>query len=197
MTTRARRESRAARRREWAESRKRRLAESLANLKAKRAMLPPMGEPIKIGHHSEAGHRKAFTNVERAAARVVENAAMMERHTQAAETIERELGRSIYSDDDDAPAMLRERIADLEVVRDRQKAVNRQLLKAARAAGPVVDWHLILPGLDLTDVELQALEETARITRYMPGIHPKFNLASTTANIARLRKRLVEIEGAE
>lgn len=58
MTRRERLERKLERRQQWAESRERK-AES-ARRASDAVLLPPGGEPIKIGHHSEKRHRAAI-----------------------------------------------------------------------------------------------------------------------------------------
>lgn len=50
--------------------------------------LPPMGEPIKVGHHSEGRHRKAIRNAQQALARAVAASAEAESRRRKAEASE-------------------------------------------------------------------------------------------------------------
>lgn len=89
-----------------------------------------------------------------------------------ADSIERQADRAIYSDDPDAADRLRERIAGLEAERETRKAANAAYRKAHRA-------------------ELAGMTVYQR-SQAVPW--PTYSLSNLTANIARLRDRLVDVE---
>jgi len=114
-------------RREWAESR---AQKSTERLNAARAVpLPPFGEPIKIGHHSERRHRKAIETVDNRMRQAVEHEHMAKLHERKADGIEAQLESSIYSDDDNAVEALEARIAEREAEREGIKAYNASCRK--------------------------------------------------------------------
>lgn len=128
MTYRERREARATRRREWAESRRRK-AEAAYSAGHAIADAIPFGQPILVGHHSEAHARRDQARIESSMRQTYEHTEMAERHEQAATSIEAQLDRSIYDDDPDAAERLRERLADLEAQRKGIKAYNASCRK--------------------------------------------------------------------
>lgn len=89
-----------------------------------------------------------------------------------AASIEAAAARAIYSDDEDAIPRLRDKIARLEAERDARKAANAEYRKAHRA-------------------ELAALTAYGR-DNAVP--FPSYSITNATANIARLKGRLVALE---
>lgn len=168
--TRARREARAERRRDWAEGR---AAKAGADLERARSMAGaiPFGQPIHVGHHSERTDRNYRDRISRTYERGFEHAGMADRHERAASTLEAELDRAIYSDDVDALERLDEKIAGLEAQRATRKAENAAYRKAHRA-------------------------ELAGMTAYQRGQAvpwPPYSITNLTGNIGRLRKRRDQI----
>lgn len=93
--------------------------------------LIPMGQPILVGHHSEKRHRRDLKRIDRAMQ------AQIDAHDKAEhyEAKARGVGRGgISSDDPDAVAKLREKLASLEAERDAFKEANRALAAANRRA---------------------------------------------------------------
>ena len=195
LTTRERRENRAERRREWAESRKRKREAAVRAANAARDALPPMGEPIKVGHHSERHHRKAIERAHTTMERVVEHEGMIVKHSQAADAIETELDRSIYDDDSDAIERLVERIAELEAQRERMKLINRTIRAALKRGGGS------LPGgaLDALDLSERERTDLMNAAQFSPGPfkgYPSYALSNIGGNISRQRKRLERLRAA-
>lgn len=123
-TYRERREARAERLRDWADRREAKSDAALASAK-RIADAIPFGQPILVGHHSEARHRRDLDRIDRGMRAGVENARRADDMRSRADGIESQLAGSIYSDDVDAIERLEERIADLEAKRERIKAHNR------------------------------------------------------------------------
>ena len=205
MTTRERRERRAERRREWQEGREQKAESARASLAQRRAELPPTGEPIKVGHHSERAHRRAFDRADRALEKVIEHGQMADHHRSAADAIERELSRSIYSDDADAIGRLQERIDELERERQRMKAINAWLTKhggVPRRRVPmdapdelrrrVADaLSAARVKFEIADAEMLKLVDCARFSQTLG--YPSYALRNIGGNINRQRKRLATL----
>lgn len=209
MTYRERRERRAARRREWQESRARKKDAAEREFSQRMEELPPMGEPIKVGHHSERRHRRAFERVDRAIEKVSEHDKMEQRHRQAASAIESELDRSIYDDDEDAIEQLRDRIAALELERVRMKAINGWYTERLRG-GPVKRRRLPFDAtpeaveaakaalaesreaLELNEKEWKDVLLALQINQVIG--YPPYALANLGGNISRQRQRLTRLE---
>ncbi|MCA1571183.1 MAG: DUF3560 domain-containing protein [Chloroflexi bacterium] len=124
MTYRERREARAEKLREWADGREQKAEAAHQASHAATAGIP-FGQPILVGHHSERRHRNAVERGQRQASAAVDHARTATRHEEKADEIERQLGRSIYSDDPDAIERLREKLAGLEAKREEMKAANK------------------------------------------------------------------------
>jgi Domain of unknown function (DUF3560) len=123
MTRRERLERKAEKRREWAQKRE---ADAQARFAAASKAVEhiPLGQPILIGHHSEKRHRADLNRCHNNMSKGCESAAMAEHHESKANGIERQLERTIFSDDPDAIESLEEKVAKLEAQRDEWKALN-------------------------------------------------------------------------
>ena len=174
MTYREKREKRAEQRRDWAASREAKSEAGFAKAKEIADMIP-FGQPILVGHHSEGRARKDQERITKGMAAGHENAKVAERHEQAADEIERQLGTSIYDDDPDAKERLEEKIADLEAKRDEMKARNAAYRKEHRE-------------------ELKAMGPYER-SQSVP--YPTYSLSNLSGNISRLKKRLAALSREE
>ena len=208
LTTRERRENRAARRRDWQGARERRADQSRAELRSRVDELPENGQPILVGHHSERRHRNAIARVDRAHERVRENDAMADKHRSAAAAIERELDRSIYSDDADAIERLEERIAGLEAERERIKAINANITRQLKGTGikrrhlpfdaPEEQRQTATEALQRARVEMEMSDKEVRdmamaMQHSMTIGYPSYALSNLSGNLSRQRKRLAQL----
>lgn len=149
-----------------------------------------MGEPIKIGHHSEKRHRAAIAKVDNTMRRAFEHHDMAKHHSQKAAGLEDQLDGSIFSDDPDAIERLEERIAELEAEQEQRKAIN----KIVRSK----------PRNEATPEKIEALKalgmsEAAAAKTFEPdfcgriGI-PSYALRNNNSNIRRLKLRMGDIK---
>lgn len=146
MTTRRERaEARAARRREWA-----------AGREEKADALHHQNEPYRgdVAFNTQPGRIPERTRANRRAEAAWEHTKMAAHHAARADGIDRQLERTIFSDDPDAPERLRERIAGLEAQRDRAKAYNLERRKAGAET---------LPGYVLTNLGANIRRLRARL----------------------------------
>ena len=180
--TRERLENRADKRDEWAESRMQK-ADQAWDDSRKAVEGIPLGQPILVGHHSERGHRRAIKRAQDKATESVEHLGMANRHSTAADTIRRNLGRSIYDDDPDAIEALTEKLAALEYQRERIKGLNLRIRKGE----PLDD-------LGLTDEERHSLQYAAQW--HGQKTFPPYVLQNLGGNITRTRQRLERIKKA-
>lgn len=184
MTRRERMERRLARRLEWAQGRA-----------SKSAALRKSNEPYRGDHafNTQPGHIPERARAIARDDKAFEHDNMAAHHLSKADGIEAQLERSIFSDDPDAPERLRERIAGLEAQRARMKAINAQVRK-----GPGWQARLEAAGINLTDHERADLVAVAKYQPYYCTPHgpvfPPYALSNLGGNIARLRKRLAEVE---
>ncbi len=185
-TRRERKEARLQKRLDWAEGRDRKSDAAFQRAHGIMDMIP-FGQPILIGHHSERHARRDQTRIDNAMRDGVDSGRMAEHHREVAVNIEHQLEHSIFSDDEDAPERLRERIVELEAQRERMKAVNAEI---KRGAG----WEVRLrdAGTALTEHEKADLITVARFQGY--DRFPPYALSNLGANIRRLQKRLEAIE---
>lgn len=182
--TRERLETRLEQRETWAESReKKRDAAWQASHDAVKDI--PFGQPILVGHHSERRHRNALAKSERKGFEGLDHAKKADQHSQAAATIERNLERSIYDDDEDAIERLEEKIAGLEAERERVKYINSQIRKPVSKKVPMDE-------IGLTDREKADLLANAKYNGKV--IYPSYVLQNLGGNINRCKKRVERLK---
>jgi len=142
---------------------------------------------------TQPGHIPERERCNRRDEKAYEHRQMVQHHEEKAAGIERQLERTIFSDDEDAPDRLRERIAGLENDRGRIKAYNATAKKAAKTGG-TGDLSL------LTEEDKADLISIVKYAPYQlrPGrAFPAYKTAYIGANIRRLEERLAQIVGTE
>lgn len=183
MTYRERREARAERLRGWAEKREQK---ATAHATAAHDLVKdvPFGQPILIGHHSEAGTRRRQAKVARNMDASIENANKAKEMQQKADNIEAAAAKAIYSDDPDAIERLQEKIEKAEALRAEIKAFNISARKG----------H---PDESLLSVQMQKNLHELRGIRGMMGTSgqlPPYLAANLSGNINRNKKRLASLQ---
>lgn len=184
MTRRERLEARLEKRAEWAASRDRKSAAGFERARAIADRIP-LGQPILVGHHSEKRHRRDIGRIDAGMRAGCESAAMASHHRSKADGIERQLETSIFSDDEDAPERIAERIADLEATRARWKAQNAAFRKGDEAFAAAM-------GCSVEDAARGRAKIMADYS-WCRQPHPSYRLSNLGGNISRLRKRLVDV----
>lgn len=186
MTTRRERlEAKIEKRHQWAQKQRAESGRRFAGVQEIVEMIP-LGQPILVGHHSERAaraHQKKIDNGMRAA---INADAMATHHDQKAAGLAAQLARNIYSDDEDAPERLRDRIAKLQAKRDAMKASN-----AAYRKGPAA-WAAHLGVSAEREAELRAAIKADYSWCQQP--HPSYEMQNLGANIRRLEQRLNDVE---
>ena len=160
----------------------------------------PFGQPILVGHHSEKRHRRTIDRAWNALGRGVEHAEKEERQRSTAAEIERQMDRSIYSDDEDAIERLEERIEALEAERARIKAINAAFRKhkidlaKIDPDSPELEqaWAALEP-LNMTAEEWREIGDGFRFLRHGKG-YPPYTLKNLGGNINRQKKRLAALK---
>lgn len=175
LTTRERRERKADRLREWADSRDAKADAAYVGVQAIVERIP-FGQPILVGHHSERGARADQRRIESGMDRSCEHSAKAGDMRSRADNIEAQNRAAIYSDDPDAVEALTAKIARLEAERDTIKARNAAYKREHKA-------------------ELKAMSSAFQRDRALP--FPSYHLTNLSANINRLRKRLAELQTPE
>jgi hypothetical protein len=185
MNRRERIEARIERRQEWAAAAEK---EQGARFGAAKSIADgiPFGQPILVGHHSEKHARRDQERIWTNMRKGVDAGKRAERHESVAESLERSLGKSIFSDDDDAPEALRARIAEREAELARINAIN----KAARAG----KLESIDPPLSNEEIkQLDSCQRFAPCWSGKPGF-PPYHASNLRGRITADRKRLKDVE---
>jgi hypothetical protein len=191
-------ERRAARAERMAARAQKQRAEAEALLNQNRKLGEVMaGTPVLIGHHSEGRHRRDLARMD---ARMGKAVALMnsaddnERRAAVAES-----NRAIDSDDPEAVAKLKEKLAKLEDFRTQAKLVNAALRKAQKRAGKGRDLVTELT-FELTVAGLQYRPETIALLvkpdfAGRVGV-PDYELTNKGAEIRRVKARIAELEAS-
>lgn len=180
----AKKQARADRYRERASKLRKAAAAAHGDARGMLDVIPP-GQPILVGHHSERRHRRDLERIDkrlRKAREAEEQAASLERRAAAAED-----SHAISSDDPDAPAKLRDRIAELEATRERMKAANRVVRRRASETERIA----ALAELGYGEAVAKGLLEPDCFGQ--AGYSP-YMLSNLSGNIRRLKKRLAHLE---
>lgn len=178
MTYRERREARAARLREWAEKREQRAGAVFKSHEQYRG---------DYAFNTQPGHIPERARVIRQEDRAFESLRKADSMNERAGSIEAATDHAIYSDDTDATARLRERIAGLEAERDRIKAYNKSCKAGQR------DTTL------LNERQQATLRSIIKVTSYSlgkKGEMPGYALTNLSGNIRRYKERLANLRGA-
>lgn len=187
MTTRRERlELKLEKRHEWAEGRDRKAAE-----------LQKLNEPFRgdVAFNTQPGHIPERARAIRRSEKAAEHYGMARHHEEKAAGLERQLERSIFSDDEDAPERIRERIAELEESRAQVKAVNAAWRKAGKPAPDDTEgWRKVADLLGRSDNDLHRIRADMARDPLNRGPFPSYVLSNLGGNIGRLRKRLETIE---
>ena len=142
----------------------------------------PFGQPILVGHHSERRHRRDLDRIDanmRKAVEAAKEAAQLDRRADAAES-----NRAVSSDDPEAAAKLRAKVAELEAVCAKMVAAN----KLVRRKAPASEIAAVLGCDEATAAKLYEPDFCGRL-----GFAP-FEMTNARAEIRRVRARLEEIE---
>lgn len=123
MTRRERLEAKLAKRAEWADKARDRSAQRWHVADQATAGIP-FGQPILVGHHSEARHRAALDKADRNMRKACEESDLAKHHDSRADGLAAQLDRSIFSDDPVAIDALGDRIDALTAKRDEMKRAN-------------------------------------------------------------------------
>ncbi len=120
----------------------------------------------------------------------VEESAKSDRLADRASGIDRQLAKTIFSDDSDAIQRINEKIATLEAKRDRINAYNKSAKAAKGTTG------------DISLLDEDQKKDLLSIVKHAPfqlrkyGQFPSYATANTGKEIARLKKRLEKLSSA-
>ena len=180
MTYRERREARAERLRAWAGKRYAQAADVDAWADKYRG---------DVAFNTQPGHIPERARLNRAQERAWRSTEKADGMIARAANIEAAAAHAIYSDDEDAPERLRERIAKLEAERDRINAYNAACRKAGRATTEAI---ALLD--DRQRANLESLVKYASFQLRKGGQFPAYATSNLSGNIGRLRDRLERME---
>lgn len=162
----------------------RRLADQIEQSARKRAEVIPFGQPILIGHHSEKRDRNYRGRIVRdyeRASRLRAYAAECDRKADAAEG-----NAAIFSDDPNAPAKLREKLAEREERQRQMKRINAAWRKSGKQG---------LLACGLTDAQADSIVQgIERAYSWDKQPYPSYSLTNNNAEIRRLKQRLTEAD---
>lgn len=178
-TYRERRLARAERLREWAEKRQRDAAAVFA-----------AGEVYRgdVAFYTQPGHIPERARVIAREDRALESMEKARAMEARAAGIEAQAGRAIYSDDPDAVQALEAKVVAMEAQRERMKAANAVV---RRFKGDPEGGMLALEQIGFTAGQAQKLFEPDFAGRL--GF-PSYATTNLSANIRRLRERIVDVE---
>ena len=182
MTTREKLERKLERRNEWAEKAQ---ARSEAEFAAAHSITEhiPLGQPILVGHHSEAGHRRDISRMESHMDKGCAEYRKAEYHESKARGLEAQLNRTIFSDDEDAVERLEAKIAEKEALQSKYRNGNKIIRGKLTADEKVAEL-----------VKLGFGENNARerVERNLPI--PSYAMTNNNGEIRRLKQRVAEIK---
>lgn len=187
MTTRERKEAKAARLQGWADKRRTEATATINTISDRfhddNALL------TQPGHIPERA--RLIAREDRAFASLNKAKGMATR----ADGIEHQLATSIYSDDTDAIEQLHAKIAELEAERTRAKAINAAYVKARKAgrdaAGALADC--VTAGL-LTADDAVGVARSIALQPYHDKPYPPYHLTNLGGTIRRTKERIGEVE---
>jgi hypothetical protein len=149
----------------------------------------PMGQPILVGHHSERRHRRDIERIDGGMRRGIEEQKKAQYWAERAANAE-DTSR-IDSDNPDAPQLIDDKIAKIERLRDRYKAINALMRKhptpEAFAAAILEKWP------DTKDAPALAHKLLTPDFAGRKGI-PGYQLTNMGAEIRRLKERKEKLE---
>lgn len=157
MTRRERLEAKLVKRAEWADKANKR-AEQRWEASRRAVEHIPLGQPILVGHHSEARHRRDLERSRNNAFKACEEHDLARHHAAKADGLERQLETCIFHDDDNAVSQLEQKLAGLQARRERLRELNKRI-RAAVKAGMPDGW---LSQLGATEDEIKEIQSNAR-----------------------------------
>lgn len=183
MTTRERLEHKLEKREEWAAKASERCTAEFETARQITEHIP-FGQPILVGHHSEAGHRRA---IERSAGHMdkgCEAYNLAKYHESKARGLQDQLDRTIFSDDEDAVERIEAKIAEKEATQERYKRINK-IIRSKATPEEKVAALVITCGMTEAGAK-ERVEKNAQI--------PAYAMTNNNSEIRRLKQRLVSIK---
>jgi len=147
------------------------------------SIIPP-GQPILVGHHSEAGHRahlKRIDNHFRKASEATDKAEYYEQKAKGVGT------GGISSDDPEAIQKLRDKLAGMEASQEHMKRINK-IHRAYKKDPASLDKH------ELTDKERELITTYEPEYSWIPSPYAPYQMQNNNGNMKRVRDRIKRLE---
>lgn len=141
----------------------------------------PFGQPILVGHHSERRARRDAERIDRNMAKSValgREAGALARRAEAAESSE-----AISSDDPEAVAKLKAKLAELDATQARMKVLNAAFRRGPERFAAVA-----------TEAEQAAARRLFQLSSYEKLPYPGYALSNNSGNIRRIKERIAKLE---
>lgn len=150
----------------------------------------PMGQPILVGHHSERHARRDAERIGSNMSRGCEEAQLSEHHAARADGIQRQLDRSIFSDDADAIERLEEKAADLDWQANASNKINAAWRKTKGQPMEARIAALVSAGM-VSEKTAKAIASTMAVC---PWMDKPLSTTGLRAEARRCRQRVEEIK---
>lgn len=154
----------------------------------------PFGQPILVGHHSEARHRRDLDKIHNKMGKSIEHSKTAEYYHQRA--IAAENNTAISSDDPEALEKLSKRIETRQALQEKCKALNRLLRKANLSKDDFDNVKKRLAEIIPNKEERLWLLKQVQYTNDEKIIIPGFMLTNNNAQINADKKRLKRLQEA-
>lgn len=156
-------------------------AESDRRFKMSGEGLPPMGEPIKVGHHSEKRHRAAIARSHANMDKFVEEGQKAAHYERKAASVGK---GGISSDDPEAVEKLKTKLESLQASQEMMKAANKALRKGDDEALKALGFN------ESRVAQLKAPDFCGRVG------FPDYALTNNNGNMRRIKQRIASLEQA-
>lgn len=154
------------------------LSDSLFTKASQMASIIPMGQPILVGHHSEKSDRNYRKKIHNTFGKAIEAEDKAKYYQDKAETIES--NDAISSDDPDALARLKEKLASLERNQVFMKVANQCLRKKDKAG--------------FLKLEMATEEMWEELNGPNEFGFPHYKFSNNSAEIRRIKDRIAQLE---
>ncbi|HVV50574.1 MAG TPA: DUF3560 domain-containing protein [Polyangia bacterium] len=163
-------------------------AEQLHGRAQRMASAIPLGQPILIGHHSEGRDRRYRGRIHETYRKSFEAQSQAEQLRQRAASVGT---AGVSSDDPDAVAKLRTKLASLETLQSRMKAGNT-IVRDRKLSDPQKIAELVKLGLKEANAAKALMPDFAGRVGF-----PDYALKNNGAEIRRVRARIEALETAQ
>lgn len=165
------------------------LSESLYNKAKEMQSVIPMGQPILVGHHSEAKDRRYRNKIDNTFGKSFQASDKAKYYEDRAESLIN--GTAISSDDPKALDKLEEKMERLTALQELMKQCNK-IIKSKKSSDIQKIESLVAMGLSEKSAnQLLAPDFAGRIG------FPSFRLTNNNANISRIRQRIEHLKKIE